>query len=524
MGNPPPDVGDREVFVAVVAPVGGPVDSTLTALQEAFANLGFQAEEVRISRLLETAVPTPPEDYDATRLRRLMNKGDSFRKRLGDEAGCAYLAAQAIARTRELATDDRTKHREQHVSLIRSLKTAEEVRVLRAIYGDRLVVVGVGASKEERREELIRLLKAEGAKDVEAEAAYLLERDEKDNEDRYGQRSSEAFRLADAFVSAKTLLEVPVVHRLVDLLLGEPFKTPSRDEQGMFHAWAAKFRSSAAGRQVGAAIVDQDGEIVAVGCNDVPRPGGGQYWEGDHDDRRDFVLRHDANDRGKFGMARDVLQRLADSGWLLGPLAALGPEERAEQALAKNGPLRKSQLDDLIEYGRIVHAEMAALMTAARSGRSVRNCTLYTTTYPCHECARLIIAAGISRVCFIDPYVKSRAPELFDQMLHDSRSDAPVVVEPFQGISPRLFSRVFEMSNRTKDVRGSYEGWIHKRLVVIDEEISDSIPAHEDAAAAYLAARLDETETPLAGGRPAPRSQSREGLRRVRRGFLRRRA
>jgi cytidine deaminase len=262
----------------------------------------------------------------------------------------------------------------------------------------------------------------------------------------------------------------------------------------MFHAWAAKFRSSAAGRQVGAVIVDSDGEIVVVGCNDVPKPGGGQYWEGDDADRRDFQLRYDANDQGKHGMARDVLQRLAEAGWLREDYSHLSPNDRASTALTGDGPLRKSELDDLIEYGRIVHAEMAALITAARRGRAVRGGTIYTTTYPCHECARLIIAAGICRVCFIDPYVKSRAPSLFATMWNQLSGGDGVLVEPFEGISPRLFPRVFEMSNRSKSVEGAYEPWKEKRLLMGDEEIADSVPAQEDAAGAYLAARLAETE------------------------------
>lgn len=488
-----PDAGEREVFVAVVAPVGGPVDSTLTALRRSFEGHGYQVEDVRISALLDTAVATPSEDAATSRLWRLMNKGDAFRVRLSDDAACAYLASQAIARSREAATGSKRVHRPKHVNLIRSLKTAGEVKLLRSIYGERLIVIGVGASKRERRTELTRQLLAEpDVKEVESEVARLLARDEKDDADKYGQRASDAYRLSDAFVAAKRLNDAAVVERLVELILGQPFSTPDRDEYGMFHAWASKLRSSAAGRQVGAAIVDADGEIVVSGCNDVPRPGGGQYWPKDTDDARDFQLGHDANDRGKFGMARDVLQQLANAGWLSDEVVAQSPTDRARAALMSDGPLRASQMDDLIEYGRIVHAEMAALMTAARTGRPVRGCTLYTTTYPCHECARLIIAAGISRVVFIDPYLKSRAPELFEGMF-DDETPGPVLVEAFQGVSPRLFARVFEMSNRAKDVEGTYAAWGEKELMVENEEIVDSIPYQEDAAGAYLAVRLAET-------------------------------
>lgn len=491
-----PSVRDREIVVAVVSPVGAPVNATLDALRDAFKAHRFDVKDVRISELLDTAVPDEVADISASTLRKMMDKGDAFRSRLDDDSACAYMAAQAIARARTEATGQATEHRSTHVNLVRSLKTEGEVRTLRSIYGQRLIVVGVSASKEERRAELTRQLVLELDKSkVDIEASYLLRRDEEDEEKVFGQRTSKAYRLSDAYVAVKTAQEAKIVDRLVELLLGEPFKTPSRDEQGMFQAWATMFRSSAAGRQVGAAIVDDDGEVVTLGCNDVPKPGGGQYWADDPDDRRDFQLGHDANDKGKFGVAIDLLRELAKSGWLNDARAKQDPATRVKEALGSDGPLARSEVSDLIEYGRIVHAEMAALMTAARQGRSVRGCTLYTTTYPCHECFRLIIAAGVKRVCFIDPYSKSRAPELYEDMLDTTEEEGRVVVEPFVGVSPRLFARVFRMSNRRKDVQGAYAKWSsdQKKLILEDEEMTDSIPDQESAAGAYLKTRLAET-------------------------------
>src|SRR5579871_385409 len=66
-----------------------------------------------------------------------------------------------------------------------------------------------------------------------------------------------------------------------------------------------------------------------------------------------------------------------------------------------------AQLLNVIEYGRCVHAEMAAIVDAARRGVAIAGCTLYTTTFPCHECARHIVAASIRQVVYIDPYPKS---------------------------------------------------------------------------------------------------------------------
>lgn len=482
---------DREIVVGLVTPLGCPADQTELAFKDAFHRHGYRCEALRISDLLDKEVLDAGVEPTNSRRELLMNKGDLFRQRYNSDGACAYMAAQHISMEREAATGAADKHRSQFVTMVRSLKTPGEVHVLRQIYGPRAVVVGVSAAREVRQEELIRELRTQGLSKPEAytQADRLLSRDEKDDMSGYGQRTRDAYQLADAFVVAHSGAGRSTVKRFVRLLLGDPFETPTLDEQGMFSAWGARFRSSAAGRQVGAAIVDEFGEVIALGCNDVPKPGGGQYWKHDKHDRRDFKLGFDANDRGKHGAASSLLTSLRDSGWLSADRSQMSPDSLASQALEDGGPLDVSEFSGLIEYGRIVHAEMAALMTAARSGRAVGGCTLYTTTYPCHECARLIIAAGIRRVCFVDAYPKSRASELYEDMWLSKPSRRAVLVEQFEGVSPRVFSRLFEASNREKNVDGAYRGWTCKQLVVPDEELADSVPLNEEAAAWELKER-----------------------------------
>lgn len=422
-----------------------------------------------------------------------MNKGDRLRELYQEKGVAALMAASAINRYRSQQVGAQ-RNRNFHVSIIRSLKREEEVRILRSIYGERLIVIGISTPEDQRRRTLIKELKRDLPQGrAKALAAELIDRDEEDEVTISGQRVRDAFEQCDAYLSGRPTEIEGDAARIVELLLGQPWSTPLRDEQGMFHAYAARFRSSAAGRQVGAAILDDLGEIVTVGCNDVPRPHGGQFWPEDPGDRRDFQLSTDANDAGKFDAVRELLGELAKEGWLTDEFRNLDPEARTERALAKPGPLSGTRVRNLIEFGRIMHAEMAALMTAAREGRSVRGCTLYTTTYPCHECMRLIIGAGIAKVIYIDPYPKSLAADLFDEMLGDKTSKDVVQVIPFTGVAPRLFPRVFELSNRAKDVRGTYKQWTDKSLRTTNAEFSSSIVAQEKAAAAYLAAQREQT-------------------------------
>ena len=106
-----------------------------------------------------------------------------------------------------------------------------------------------------------------------------------------------------------------------------------------------------------------------------------------------------------------------------------------------------SKLFDVIEYSRQVHAEMAALMSCARRGISTAGAVLYCTTFPCHECSRHLVAAGVSRVVYVEPYEKSRVADLHSDSVDvelyagrdpavDTKSGNKVRFEPFIGISP----------------------------------------------------------------------------------------
>lgn len=52
----------------------------------------------------------------------------------------------------------------------------------------------------------------------------------------------------------------------------------------------------------------------------------------------------------------------------------------------------------------VLHAEANAITKIARSSNNSDGATLYVTTSPCIECAKLIIQAGIRRVVYGDKY------------------------------------------------------------------------------------------------------------------------
>ena len=63
----------------------------------------------------------------------------------------------------------------------------------------------------------------------------------------------------------------------------------------------------------------------------------------------------------------------------------------------------------------VLHAEANAITKVARSNNSSNGATLYVTSSPCIECAKLIIQAGIKRVVYCDAYRLSDGVDLLSR-------------------------------------------------------------------------------------------------------------
>ncbi|WP_147814363.1 deaminase [Methylobacterium sp. WL103] len=284
-----------------------------------------------------------------------------------------------------------------------------------------------------------------------AERIIQVDQDEKDEE--FGQRVSKLFSDGDLIVSAD--IQKPTTYqqisRFVDLLFGSNSISPNKNEYGMFVAKAAALRNLDLSRQVGAAIFSTEGEIVSIGSNEVPKGRGGTYWCDDEFDDREYIRLQDSNDRRK----KEILAEFADILDL-----------KLSDMLAMKG-IKDSQFMDALEYGRIVHAEMSAISDAARLGRSAKGSSLYCTAFPCHMCAKHIVAAGIQKVVFLEPYPKSPVANLHSDSIaveggdRGKYKDFPSAeFKHFFGISPRRYGELFERGKR-KNSDGSFRAWVH---------------------------------------------------------------
>ena len=336
---------------------------------------------------------------------------------------------------------------------------------------------------------------------TEPEAIKLIEMD-LEGDAKSGQQTRKTFELADAWVENDQQLA-----RLLDLIFGNCFQTPGDDENAMSLAYTEALRSSDLSRQVGAAIVSETGELIATGRNEVPTAGGGQYSppEEDTPTARDCDLGEDYNQRERQAIQRELV---AGVGSLVKERFKCNPltEEQVVQIQEiVTDTLQNSRLREITEYGRAVHAEMSALMTAVRIGVSVRGATLYCTTFPCHNCAKHLVASGIKRVVFVEPYPKSKAKDLHADSIKlvgeevpeskmseaTSRSKRPrVLFEPFVGVGPRRYFDLFSINLGAGRTISRKDG-AGKKLNFLPNEATPRVPL---AAMNYLLREMDSAD------------------------------
>jgi deoxycytidylate deaminase len=464
-----PGTAFPELVICLCAAAGTDTGQVSEAFSAELRSVGYTPKVVRLSALmpqipgLELLADIREEDV---RIRESMHAGNEIRRIIGHADAMARLALSEIRNFRSSlnADNDAEVPAERHCFIISSLKRAEELDTLRRLFGQRLLLASVYEPRDSRVEHLCRTIaKSRGSPDPEAYcdvANDLIATDQKEQANPLGQRLEDVFQKADVFLKAGPPLR-DEVRRFIQLLFGAPYITPTVDELLMVKARSAAQRSADLARQVGAVVATERGEVLSTGCNEVPRAGGGVVWDDVADtpkDYRDFMLGQDAAAGTRKEIVGEILDALAKGGWLVEGRAAQPSEERVQDALFLDPkPMAKTMVANLLEFGRIVHAEMAAICDAAMRGVAIRGATLYCTTFPCHMCARLIIAAGIGRVVYIEPYAKSRAKKLYKravQVDHDSSADPDAVrFEAFVGIAPGRFFDLFEMVRR-KDEQG----------------------------------------------------------------------
>jgi deoxycytidylate deaminase len=457
-----PSDGPIELVFGLVGPTGVDLTRICSVLEEQLKAVGYEPRVVRVSELILPYIGKEPrarDDY--SRIDELMTEGTRLRRstKLADIVGRLGLA-QIRELRREISGDPKTPPDRGVAYIVRSFKRPEEVSIFRDAYGKAFNLISVYSPRAARIEHLSRRFHGLkfGVQGPEELAVRLVNRDYEE-EGKLGQQLGRTFPLADFFVSnaPNNVLERQL-RRFVRLVFGDPYISPTKDEQGMFLAQASALRSLDLSRQVGAAIVNDDGDVLATGCNEVPKFGGGLYWAEDEGVMRDVELGRDSNASIKGEIVEDAVRRLREKEWLSASLTKKSDAELARLSLYGPDPFfRDSRLFDVIEFGRAVHAEMAAITQASRLGIPLKGSKLFSTTFPCHICARHIVATGIHEVQFIEPYEKSRTQELFSDSIcvePQENVSGRVQLKSFVGVAPRRYMDLFSLSVERKKKDG----------------------------------------------------------------------
>lgn len=445
---------NSDLVFALTGYVGSGASHVAGVLSEQAESLGFLPLSIRLSDLLAKNVGVPRSHNPVVGdIRRLQDEGDRLRRAHGSSI-VAGLGVREIHQRRRANESNPNR-----LFILDSLKHPAEVDVLRAIYGSSFYLIGVICNENTRRQRLGRKFKNPS----DRRAIEELMKNDREGAAKYGQHVHKTLHLADFFV-ANEESEVDQLAEQLDRFLravtGREVVRPTRDERGMHAAWTASLRSSCLSRQVGAALVGPRGDLLATGTNDPPSPRGGVYQDGSGPDHRCFKWGGEEdrgfcrNDRKKQEIYTEIYEKMKELDLLRDSVEV----HRLADALMQ------TRIRDLIEFSRAVHAEMDALLELARKGGGIPdNTSLFCRTYPCHSCARHIVAAGIREVVYIEPYDKSLALELHSDALReitvrlegDEPGDERVVFRLFSGVAPRRFAALFEKRRDLKDGTGA---------------------------------------------------------------------
>jgi deoxycytidylate deaminase len=464
-----------ELVFALCGPIGSPLHLVADRLHSVLTTtFKYQCETILLSKFIEqkgTAIPSGASPFD--RVNHLVQEGNNLRARFGRgvlaELGISEIHIRRAEMKIAAKTDRFTAPRFCHI--FDSIKNQQELDVLRLVYGDLLFCIGVFSPKDFR----VDVLKNKPMRDWEV---YKLIDQDSGEEIDHGQTVRNTFPQADFFLKVDSKDSDQIsgkVERLLNVITRVKITTPTSHESAMYMAASAGANSACLSRQVGACITDPKGLVLGLGWNEVPKFGGGVYGDEDvarNNDQRCLKLEGGKcyNDFEKTKIAGTIVSALVDS-------KIIDPNRREEATET----VLKSKIKDLLEFSRAVHAELHAIINAAQqTGVQMKGGRLYCTTFPCHPCARHIIASGLADVYYIEPYSKSLATSLHgDAITEDESATSKVRLLPYEGVAPRRFHELYTMRPDSRKVNGMKSEPFPSTTSISSEVSLESFPVLE---------------------------------------------
>ena len=301
-----------ELVFGLVAPIGVDMSGLQSSLEAALRSVGYLSHTIHLTKIVPAALPQLPTPVTYQERIDFLNQLCAVTKKKDIHARFAITEILKIRRAENARNQiDDAPHLPipGTAFIIRQLKRVEEVDYLRSIYGRRFIQISavIESHNQVKAVESIVSREKSGIHGVELreEVDRLIRVDQGEDKNEFGQRLSKTFQYGDFFVDASHSTKLnQQVNRFIRALFGATDVSPTIDEFGSYLAKTAAIRTVDLSRQVGAAILTQKGDVIALGCNEVPRAGGGTYWESDGDPQRDIDRKYDANKLGSGLIAR----------------------------------------------------------------------------------------------------------------------------------------------------------------------------------------------------------------------------
>ena len=403
--------------IGLTAPFGSGCSTSAEILK---AKLGFRI--VRLSEMIrkEWRVKNPSRKPTRADLQTL---GNQIRKTARNPGELARLAIEDLTEGSSLVVD--------------GIRNVGEVEYLRETFGRKFYLVAIECPQSERYE---RLQQAGLYADIDR-FREDNERD-KDEEDRYGQQVALCVDAADVLLVNDGETTMPrlreKVVEYVDVVTGSTPRYARPDEILMNLAYSASHGSKCLKRQVGAVLVDAPfgrmGTVVGQGFNENPSGTSPCVEEKEYGaDPKAAIPGRCYRDIVREKSFTELAKQKARCPACGKPLAStVTPEPPWRCAGCSRNLEDYFWPERAMSWCTAIHAEVASILSA---GMRARGTTLYTTTFPCFQCAEKIAQAGITSVVFTEPYPDIRAAERL--------SIAGIEAIRFEGVRSGRFDEIF---------------------------------------------------------------------------------
>jgi deoxycytidylate deaminase/dephospho-CoA kinase len=313
--------------------------------------------------------------------------------------------------------------------VIDGLRNVGEIEHLRDLFGYYFTLVALLSSKDDRWARIGQRLYL----DNNLTKTDFDDDDERDWEEDtpYGQQVRLCVDKADILIDNSEELGRlgPKVIEYAELVTGEKPRHANETEIFMNMAFSSSHSSKCLKRHVGAIIVDSRGQVVGVGFNENPL-GTKPCAEEENYSKKCYrdLLRNDH--------FKDLSKRGARCPRCGDPLPLIeGPPWKCPTCIGRSDKANLEPFffpDRAMSWCTAIHAEVWAILAAAERARGG---TLYTTTFPCFQCAEKIIQVGVKTIYFTEVYPdphSGKRLELADMTLYQ-----------FEGVRSLAFERIF---------------------------------------------------------------------------------